>query len=238
MTEDIPKIKKTHEVGDMPFQVVEIQEEILQGWSARQQRQMYLFKNENGQWSYFDKMSGSIKEVTEWKERSANIGGDWVAMTKYFRVHVRFFDFVQYTEWNGAMRQNVLVGTDKAILTLTKTSFEKLQKTIAGKPPDSWYRLIYRTVNQKKRTIVYVDDAVYIDPANMPTVKQPAPINAPGGTALPPQAMPQQQTTPPPQVSSQPPSDLAPSLPNTNVVSYPQNPAPTPPPGVTNVPPF
>lgn len=214
-----PKIKKTNEVGEIPFQLLETQEEILQGWNSKIRKMMYLFKSELGNWAYYDKSSGMVVEVSEWKDRAANIAGDWVKMTKYFRVLVRFLEPVSYTSWDNDARKNVTLQTDVAILTITKSAYEHLEEAMKGRDALSWYRFLYK---QTKR-MVYVNGVEFVDPANIPANTPPPPKIEPSQPTAP------QPNPVAPDTTSQPPSDLAPSLPVQNEVQSNQPAQPTPP---------
>ena len=148
MTEiEIPKIKRTVEVGEIPFQLLEVQEEILQGWNPRLNKTMYLFKSDLGNWAYYDRNTNMVVEVGEWKDRAAHIAGDWVKMTKYFRVAVQFLQPILYTTWDGSEKKNVQKSTEVAILTITKTAFDHLMVAKEGRPEESWYRFQYKVVS-------------------------------------------------------------------------------------------
>lgn len=179
MSEEIPRIKKTAEVGEQPFQLVETQEEILQGWNARLRKVMYLFivegkDGEEGKWSYFDSTSGQVVEVREWNGHAARIGGDWVKMTKYARIVVQFLNPVTYSKWDKDEKKEILVTTDRALLTITKTANEQFVKAREGREPSAWYRFIYRVQNKKKGT-VFVCNVEHVDPANIPNAPKTAP---------------------------------------------------------------
>lgn len=185
---------------------------------------MYLFNSPLGNWAYYDTGSNMVVEIGEWKDRAANIAGDWVSMTKYFRIVVQFLQPVTFSLWDATEKKLVDANTEVAVLTITKTAYDYLVTAKEGRPQESWFRFLYKVVNRKNGQMIYVNGVEYVDPANLPSVPKPR-MELPKEAVQPEQ--PSAQPSPVTSTTKQPPSDLAPSLPDQNVV---QSPQPTTPP--------
>lgn len=143
---NIPKVRIISEVGEAPFQVLGVLEVILQGWSPNQRRSVYLFKNQENLWSYYDKVSNKIIVADQWQGTKALIEDEWITMTKYHRLHVNFLDPVTFSIWVGKRKQSQTA--NEVQLNVTDAAFKTLAEAMSGRPSNSAYKFVFKT--QKK----------------------------------------------------------------------------------------
>ncbi len=144
-TTEFPIIKRLSEVGETPFQVIKEFEKILQGWDAKKRRTVYLFKTVNDKWGYFSKESKQIMEVTAWDKKAAFIDGNWVKMSLYHRVLVKFSQPVNSTSWDSSNKRKTIVPLLEAIIILTDTAYKSLIEQMQGRQSGSWFKLSFMT---------------------------------------------------------------------------------------------
>lgn len=140
---DIPKIKKVNEIGETPFRVIEMKEKILQGWDKTARKMLYLFKGGLNNWCYYDAKTKQTVEVPEWRDKEALIMGRWVKMSLYYRLHIAFETPINYSEFSYG-RGSQQHQTYEAIINLTKSAYEELEKQMVGRDPGSFYRFSYK----------------------------------------------------------------------------------------------
>jgi hypothetical protein len=163
MGTEIQKIKTLSDVGETPFQVIERQENILQGWDNKKRRSIYLFKTESGVWGYYDKASKQTINISAWKDKSAFVDGNWVKMSLYHRVHVKFAQVVNSNSWDYHNKKRVSVPLTEAIITLTDSAYKSLEEQANGRPLESWFKLSF--VTQKKKTggsMTYANKVIWV----------------------------------------------------------------------------
>ena len=149
MNQEIPKIRKVAEVGETPFQFIEKQENILQGYDKTIRRSVYLFKMTDGNWGYYDKETSQTIPINQWKGKAAMIDGRWVIMTLYHRIHLRFSEQVIYSNWDKESRKEVRMQTPEAIVTITDSAFKSLTEQIEGRDPGSLFKFTYNMTHFK-----------------------------------------------------------------------------------------
>lgn len=143
---DIPKIKKVTEIGSTPWSLINIEEKILQGWDSRAKKLLYLFKDQLGVWSYYDKYSKLTVEVMEWREKEALIKDQWIKMSVYYRLHLRFAEVVTYSTFQyGAGSQHHQ--TTEALVLVPKSIYDQLME-VMGVHPVGWYRFEYKRLKK------------------------------------------------------------------------------------------
>lgn len=160
--QDLPKIKKIADVGEIPFQFVEKTESILQGWDKSINKTIYLFKTDTGAWGYFDKSSQQVVDVTQWKKKAAWVENHWVTMTLYHRVHLRFSQPVSYSDWDSVARKQYTAQTSEAIVTMTDTSYKSLLEQMKGRDTNAYYKFAFTSRKLKGRMVNYVDKVVWV----------------------------------------------------------------------------
>lgn len=143
----IPKIKKISEIGATPFRIQDVQEKILQGWSKRQKKMLYVFKADSGNWAYYDKESSTMVEISSWREKEAYIMGEWVKMSLYYRVHIVFEVPVNYSSYVKDLGMQSQL-TYEALILLPKTAFELLEQQMVGRDPNSYYIFNYKKLKK------------------------------------------------------------------------------------------
>lgn len=159
---DPPKIRKLAEVGEAHFQFMGIAESILQGFSKLKRKTVYLFKNQEGKWSYYDKSTEQVIPVDQWQVKAAWVGGEWIKMTKYHRMNVFFLQPVTYSVWLD--RRAVTQQTQEAQLLITDTAYQSLVEASKGRPTNSAYKLTFTSRKKKGGgTMNYVDKIVWAE---------------------------------------------------------------------------
>jgi len=161
--QDLPKIKKIADVGETPFQFVEKTESILQGWDKTIGRTIYLFKTTTGAWGYFDKDSGQVIDVTQWKGKAAWVQNHFVMMTLYHRVHLIFAQPVSYSEWDSSANRRYQVEATEAIVTMTDSSYKSLIEQMNGRDANAVYKFSFTSRKLKGRMVNYVDKVVWVE---------------------------------------------------------------------------
>lgn len=160
--QELPKIKKIADVGEVPFQFVEKTESILQGWDKASNRTIYLFKTDTGQWGYFDKDSQQVIDVTRWKDTAAWVSNRWVKMTLYHRAHLRFSQAITYSEWDSVARRQYPMQVAEAIVTMTDTAYKSLLEQMKGRNLEAFYQFVFTSRKLKGRMVNYVDKVVWV----------------------------------------------------------------------------
>lgn len=163
MTQDLPKIKRLSDVGDTPFQVVEMVEKILQGWNKKKKRTVYLFRTDDNKWGYYNKESKQIMVISAWKDKAAFVNGEWITMSLYYRLHVRFAQPVTSSSWDPDTRKKTTITLAEAIIILTDSAYKSLEEQRAGRPENSWFKLSF--VTQKKKTggsMTYANKVIWV----------------------------------------------------------------------------
>lgn len=157
---EIPRLKKLDEAGEVPFQFIELQETILEGWNSDWDKLMYLFKMEDGSWGYYDNGTQRVVPIMEWKGKSARVEETWVPMSKKRRLHLRFVDTISFSNWDHG-RKYTAQSAD-VIAVVTESAYESLVEQSNGRTKDSVYRFSFKTrKNKKGGTMTFVDKIVY-----------------------------------------------------------------------------
>lgn len=158
---DIPRIRQITDIGTAMFQVVKYVEPVLQGWSKEHGRQVYLFRaEESGKWAYYDKDQGGLVEVDQWKGKSAWIQDDWVSLSKYHRLHLRFVAPVTYKVFEKGEQRSE--DTEEAMIVLTDTAYKTLQDQMQGRGDNAVYQFSFKTKKKPKGgTMTYVEKVVF-----------------------------------------------------------------------------
>ena len=162
--QDIPKIQKLTEVGDKPFKYISTVEKVLQGWNNKTNKTVYLFKTDTGQWGYYDKDTQQVIDIDQWKGKAALIDGQWIKMVLYYRIRVMFAEPIVFSVWRKMERKNEQMTAQEALITLTATAYTKMEESMKGRPPESWYRLSF-TTRKKPRgsgTMTFVDNVIWV----------------------------------------------------------------------------
>lgn len=154
---DLPKIKKATEIGDVPFQVIKVEEKILQGYDTRTRRTLYLFKGPTDVWSYYSKAERCIVEVPQWRDKEALIEGSWVKMSVYYRLHLLFERPVTFTPYDKAKGSQETV--NEASVTVTQAAYEALEEQFKGRATGSWYQFVYKKLKNGR---TYIDKAIWV----------------------------------------------------------------------------
>lgn len=154
---ELPKIKKLSEIGETPFQVVKVEEKILQGWDKAKRKMLYLFKGPTGLWSYYDKAEKCIVEVPQWKDKAALIQDSWVDMSVYYRVHLRFERPIAYTSYEGSRPAQATAS--EALVTITGAAYESMEEQFRGRPEGSFYQFSYKKLKNNRQ---YVDKVIFV----------------------------------------------------------------------------
>jgi len=160
--DEIPKIKKIAEIGELPFQFIEKAESILQGWDATIQKTIYLFRTESGAWGYYDKKSSRIAEVNNWDGKSAWVGDHYVKMSLYHRVRLRFSAPLNYTGWDAKKRKETPAVADEAIVVITDTTYKQILEQLNGRAPESYLRFEFTTKKIQSRSSTYVKNVIWV----------------------------------------------------------------------------
>ena len=162
--QDIPKIKKTAEIGNKPFRYISTVEKVLQGWSGRSKKTVYLFKTDTGQWGYYDKETQQVIEVDQWKGKAALINGQWIKMTLYYRIQAMFAQAITFSVWNKMEGKNDQMTAQEVLITLTGSAYKKMEEAMRGRTPESWYQLSFTTRKKSggKGNMTYVDNVIWI----------------------------------------------------------------------------
>jgi len=160
--QEIPKIRKTADLGEATFKFIEKTESILQGWGRALGRTIYLFKMDNGAWGYFDKETEQFMEVTEWREKAAFVYGQWVKMALYHRIHLVFTEELTYAEWDPSVKREFFKATQEAIVTVTDLAYKSLLEQMNGRDAEATYKLIFTTRKMGKRNVTFADKVVWV----------------------------------------------------------------------------
>lgn len=160
--QDLQKIKKIADVGEVPFQFVGKTESILQGWDKSINKTIYLFKTDTGAWGYFDKDSGQVIDVNQWKEKAAWISDHWVKMTLYHRVHLRFSQPISYSAWDSVARRNYKQTVAEALVTMTDTSYKSMLEQMKGRDANAFYQFVFTTRKLRGRMVSFVEKVVWV----------------------------------------------------------------------------
>lgn len=156
-TNDLPKIRSLSEIGNTMFLVTGEPEKILQGWDNAKRKLVYLFRSEkDGKWGYFDKNSDEII-APQWQEKKALINGNWVEMSQYYRVPVKFINEVTYTDFTNGKQ---VKKTSEALILLTDSAYKSLKEV--ARTSISVYMFSFRERKNKDGKIIsYVDKVLY-----------------------------------------------------------------------------
>mgnify|MGYP007007267725 FL=1 len=130
------------EIGEMPWALVNIEEKILQGWDARSKKLLYLFKDDQGAWAYYDKYTKTTNQVTQWRDKEALIGDKWIKMSLYYRIHIKFASPVTYSVFRFGAGSNQFQ-TYEAIVLITKAVYDQFME-LMGEHPNGWYKFEYK----------------------------------------------------------------------------------------------
>jgi len=160
--ENIVKIKKVSEVGEMPFQFIEKVESILQGWDVTINKTIYLFKTDTGKWGYWDKNRSRIVEINNWEGKSAWIEDHFVKMGLYHRVLLKFQSPLNYTGWDNEKRKEVPSVTDQAIVVITDTTYNQILEQLKGRAEDSFLKFEFTSKNLKSKNSSYVNKVIWV----------------------------------------------------------------------------
>lgn len=158
MRDNLPKIKKLIEIGNTPFQVIEVIEKVLQGWNNK--KPIFLFKTDSGNWAYYDNDTKQVVDVEQWNGKSALVKGAWIKMGLYHKIHLIFKTPVTYTEYSGQYKGQ-LVSANEVSVNITDAAYKALESQMAGRPPNSFYQFTYK----KGKTSQFVNGAIWVDPA-------------------------------------------------------------------------
>ena len=161
--QNVPKVQKIAEVGSNPFQYLSTTEKILQGWNSTTRKTVFLFKTDTG-WGYFDKPTGQVIDVNQWKGKAVFIGGQWIKMTLYYRIHVAFAEPVSLLVWNKEIKKKEQIAPKEVLITLTGSAYKQLEEQMRGRPPGSWYQLSFTTRKKPNGpgNMTYVDKVLWI----------------------------------------------------------------------------
>lgn len=163
--QEIPKIKKTADIGDTPFYFIGKTESILQGWDKTIGKTIYLFRTDSGKWGYFDKETNQVIDVNQWREKAALISGHWVKMALYHRVHLKFINPISYSAWDSVAKKQYPVSTQEAIVTITDSSYKSLIEQMSGRDGNSTYKFLFVSRKIGDRKITYVKSALWVEPS-------------------------------------------------------------------------
>ena len=131
------------------FQVVSVKETILQGYSTTKKRTVYLFKSDKtGNWAYWDKDNEKVVDVEQWEENKAWVDSEWVPMSKYHRIELRFVSPVTYTAYQDG--KEVRRDTLHAEVAITDTAFKTLVEQMNGRDENSVYKMCFRERKRPK----------------------------------------------------------------------------------------
>ena len=161
--QEIPKIKKTADVGETPFNFIERTESILQGWDKQIKKTIYLFRTNTGAWGYFDKDSGQVIEINQWKGKAAWINGHWIKLSLYHRIKLLFSQPITYNGWDEASHKAVKQTVTEAITTVTDIAYKSLMEQAEGRPAESLFKFVFTTRKLGGRNVTYVNKVVWVN---------------------------------------------------------------------------
>jgi len=148
---DLPKIYKLGELENVPFQIIEVGESILQGWDASANRMKMLFKTKNDKWGFWDAANKKVVDDIQWDDHKALLDGQWINMNMYFKVHIRFEAPIAYTKFfQGNQTQEV---TTEASVLVGKKALDSLQSQMNGRAPNSFYQFTYEQGKKNKYVV-------------------------------------------------------------------------------------
>lgn len=165
--QELPLIRKISEVGETPFQFVEKKETILQGWHAPSKKNVFLFKNDQGQWSNYDSAVKKVVPVTQWDGKSAMINGAWVKLAIYHRINLLFVKPITYSAWDASAKKEVKAQTQEAIVVVTDTAYKLLCEQLNGRDPMSFLKFGWTSKNVGGRQMTYVDKVLWVNPSTI-----------------------------------------------------------------------
>jgi hypothetical protein len=162
-----PKIKRTHDVGETPFQFISKIESILQGWDQINKKMVFLFKADTGNWGYWDKDTEQVVEISEWEGKAAFIRGVKIKMAVYHRLHLLFTQPVIYGEYDSVSRKEIKMQTSEAIVTVTDQAHKLLLEQMSGRSQNDIYRFGWTSRKLGRRVIKFIDKVTWVNLATI-----------------------------------------------------------------------
>jgi hypothetical protein len=145
----VPRLDKITEVGETPFQVIEVKEKILGGWDSVRHRGVYLFKTDTGAWGYYDNETHQVIEISQWKGKAAWMNEKWIKMSVYYRIHVVFASAVTFTTYDPSSKQNMKISWSEALIKVSDSTYLMLTNMIQGRDPNTFYRFHFAEKKKK-----------------------------------------------------------------------------------------